>query len=304
MAITVAARALAKKFLKNKKLKKAINVTTEQTNKLKNVVKSGTDKVKSGASKVKDVYESGVKKETISSAKGKVLRATKKVKSAAKSTAAKATSATAAAAGVAAKKVQEKTKPIVDKAKEKGAKLKRKAERSFTNDTQIDDAGGGSFADLYGIPKSGQSGTFQNDILGGVLASKRAIKNNPKTAIAGAIGTAALTASMLKSSTPKESEYTVNRLRDGRFSTTFKDKNANAVFSAQQLTAKEIDDVRTRLAILDSIVLSNDPSKRKKEFIETATYLATKYKISNITGNNLSLIIPNVEGGVQRVKRT
>jgi hypothetical protein len=137
---------------------------------------------------------------------------------------------------------------------------------------------------------------MKDTVLGGVIGGTAG-------SVGALAGAAALTASMLKSSTPKESEYTVNRLRDGRFSTTFKDKNANAVFSAQQLTAKEIDDVRTKLAILDSIVLSNDPTKRKQEFIETATYLANKYKISNITGNNLSLIIPNVEGGVQRVKR-
>jgi DNA-binding Xre family transcriptional regulator len=41
MAITIAARTLAKKLLKNKKLKKAINVTTKQTTKLKNAAKSG-----------------------------------------------------------------------------------------------------------------------------------------------------------------------------------------------------------------------------------------------------------------------
>jgi hypothetical protein len=292
MAIGIAAKALAKKLLKNKSLKKAINVTTKQTSKLKEAVKVNTKKVKSGADKVKDVYESGVKKETIESAKGKVLRASKKVKSAAKSTVAKATSATAAAAGVVAKKVQEKAKPIVDKAKEKGAKLKRKAERSFTNDSLVDDDGSGNLADFYGIPKSGQSGTFQNDILGGVLASKRAIKNNPKTAIAGAIGTAALTASLLKSSTPKEAEYDIKRMNDGRFSTTFKDANANAVFSDKQLSSKETDQVRSYLAVLDSIILSDDPSKRRNQFLATLQVLKDQYGISNISGKNLSIMLP------------
>ena len=83
----------------------------------------------------------------------------------------------------------------------------------------------------------------------------------------------------------------------------FKDKNANVVFSAKQLNSKEVDDVRTQLAILDSIVLSDNPKARSKEFIQIATYLADEYKISNITGNNLSLIIPNVEGGVQTRRR-
>ncbi len=112
-----------------------------------------------------------------------------------------------------------------------------------------------------------------------------------------------LTASIIKSSTPKDSEYNISRLRDGRFSTQFKDKNANVVFSAKQLNSKEVDDVRTQLAILDSIVLSDNPKARRSEFIQVATYLADEYKISNITGNNLSLIIPNVEGGVQTRRR-
>ena len=112
-----------------------------------------------------------------------------------------------------------------------------------------------------------------------------------------------LTASIIKSSTPKDSEYNISRLRDGRFSTQFKDKNANVVFSAKQLNSKEVDDVRTQLAILDSIVLSDNPKTRRSEFIQVATYLADEYKISNITGNNLSLIIPNVEGGVQTRRR-
>jgi hypothetical protein len=118
-------------------------------------------------------------------------------------------------------------------------------------------------------------------------------------AVSALAATGALTASLIKSSTPKESEFNITRLRDGRYSTQFKDKNANAVFSAKQLSPKEIDDVRTQLAILDSIVLSDDPKSRSKQFVQIATYLADEYKISNITGNNLSLIIPNVEGGVQ-----
>lgn len=295
MNIAKSAVSGVRALLKKKGLKDAVDVTTKKA-------KAVTGKVKSGASKVKDVYESGVKKETIDRAKGKVLRASKKVKSAAKSTAAKATSATAAAAGVAVKKVQEKAKPIVDKAKEKGAKLKRKAERSFVNDSLVDDDGSGNLADFYGIPKSGQSGTFQNNILGGVLASKRAIKNNPKTAIAGAIGTAALTASLIKTNQPKESGYTVKRLSDGRFSTTFQDGNANAVFSSKQLSPKDIADVRKNVAVLDSIVLGDNISfLEKQEFMARLNYLSDKYGVNNITGKNLSVLIPVVGNAKEAV---
>jgi hypothetical protein len=118
-----------------------------------------------------------------------------------------------------------------------------------------------------------------------------------------AMGTAALTASLTKSNTKPEQEYNVTRMSDGRFSTTYRDKNANAVFSAKQLSEKEIDDVRTQLAVLDSILDSSDPKARSKEFKDTVMNLAKKYKISNITGKNLSVIIPNVEGGVQLRQR-
>lgn len=55
---------------------------------------------------------------------------------------------------------------------------------------------------------------------------------------------------------------------------------------------KAVDDVRTRIAILDSIVLSDDPQKRKDEFKEHSMYLANKYGIYNIQGKNLSLNVP------------
>ena len=119
---------------------------------------------------------------------------------------------------------------------------------------------------------------------------------------AGVAGLGLMAASFFKSNTSPEQLYETNRLADGRFSTTFSDKNKNVVFSAKQLSTKEVDDVRTRLAVLDSILESTDPSKRKKEFLWNVSELAEKYSISNITGKNLSIIIPNVEGGVQRRK--
>jgi len=296
----------AGKFLKDKG-KQAIRVSREAASKTKptlakakDVTTKATTQIKLGAKKAKDVYESGVKEETISSLKGKAKRATTKVKEKVQPVVEKTKEA--------ASKVKEKAQPIINRVKDKvtakTSTLKNKARRSFINDTQVDDFGGGNMADMFGIPKSGQGGTFQNDIVGGYLNVKGKIKANPKTSAAiGALAAGALTASIIKSSTPKDAEYNISRLRDGRFSTQFRDKNANVVFSAKQLNSKEVDDVRTQLAILDSIVLSDNPKARSKEFIQIATYLADEYKISNITGNNLSLIIPNVEGGVQTRRR-
>jgi hypothetical protein len=119
----------------------------------------------------------------------------------------------------------------------------------------------------------------------------------------GILAGGGITNSLVKANSKPEQEYNITRMSDGRFSTTYKDKNANAVFSAKQLSEKEIDEVRTQLAVLDSIIDSTDPKARSKEFKDTVMNLAKKYKISNITGKNLSVIIPNVEGGVQLRQR-
>ena len=136
-----------------------------------------------------------------------------------------------------------------------------------------------------------------NKATGGFISGKNI------AAVAGVAGALGLTQSIIKSNSSPEQEYTQERRSDGRFATTYKGKNANVVASAKQLSTKEIDDVRTRLAVLDSILESNDPKSRSKEFKETVAYLATKYQISNISGKQLSIIIPNIKGGVQTFKK-
>ena len=124
---------------------------------------------------------------------------------------------------------------------------------------------------------------------------------------AGVAGLGLMTASLFKSNTSPEQLYETSRLPDGRFSTKFSDANKNVVFSRKQLTPKEVDDVRTKLAILDSILESTDPSKRKNEFLNTAMYLGKTYGISNVSGKQLSLLMPTevYEGkSVRYTKRT
>ena len=111
-------------------------------------------------------------------------------------------------------------------------------------------------------------------------------------AVAGVAGALGLGQSLLKSNAKPEQEYTTKRLPDGRFSTTFGGNNANVVFASKQLSEKEINEVRTQLAVLDSIIDSSDPKSRRKEFTETVEMLSKKYGISNITGKNLSVLIP------------
>ena len=101
-----------------------------------------------------------------------------------------------------------------------------------------------------------------------------------------------ITNSLVKANSKPEQEYTTKRLPDGRFSTTFGGNNANVVFANKQLSEKQINEVRTQLAVLDSIIDSSDPKARSKEFTETVEMLSKKYGISNITGKNLSVLIP------------
>ena len=110
--------------------------------------------------------------------------------------------------------------------------------------------------------------------------------------LAGGVGTSMLASSLTKSNAKPEQEYTTKRLPDGRFSTTFGGSNANVVFANKQLSEKQINEVRTQLAVLDSIIDSSDPKARSKEFTETVEMLSKKYGISNITGKNLSVLIP------------
>jgi len=268
MAITVAAKALAKKLLKNKKLKKAINVTTEQTNKLKNAAKSGAAKV---------------------AASGAVTGAAAKASQAGKAAMAKAKPAVDKAKEVskqAVKATKEKAKPVLEKTKNVAKDTTTKASAAV---------GAGVAATKKAATKATAKVKSSNkdkiiDALGGPMS--KAEGAGMVVGAAGAIGLAGLTNSLLKSSTPKESEYDIKRMTDGRFSTTFKDANANAVFSDKQLSSKETDQVRSYLAVLDSIILSDDPRKRKNEFLATLQVLKDQYGISNISGKNLSIMLP------------
>jgi len=228
----------------------------------------------------------------------------------------------------AAKKVSEKTPESVKKAARTTAKVARKAGETAGDIGAATVVGGTAAALGAAAPlmaggavagqKIGQAARATRDFAKAKMGKKvkfrspekrmgEAFKDSARGAVAGVgagvLGAGALTASIIKSGTPKEAEYNVTRLRDGRFSTQFKDKNSNVVFSARQLSSEDTDKVRSYLAVLDSIVLSDNPQKRRNEFLATVQILADQYKISNVSGNNLSLIIPNVEGGVQVRRR-
>lgn len=107
------------------------------------------------------------------------------------------------------------------------------------------------------------------------------------------VGATALAASVTTANTPKESLYKQERMNDGTFSTTYQDPNKNKVVTTKQLSSKDTDAIRSYIAVLDSIVVSDNPNGRKNEFIAVLDQLSKKYGVSSIQGKNLSIMLPS-----------
>ena len=300
MAIIGAGLKLAKKLLKNKKLQKAINVTTTQTNKLKNAAKAGVSAAgkatvssagkaaKAGAKKVVSAGKAGAKK-ALKATTDAAKKASKVTGAAAAAGAAGAAKSAASATKAGAKKVVEKTMAGASSA---GTKLK-------------DVAGKASGATLGGMA-SGISGAAKSGVASVKAVANKGVDklivkavNNPFQAgmltqglidIPLTVGAVALTASMVKSSTPKESLYDVKKQPDGNFITSFNDPNKNKITSTSQLSSKEMGIVRGAIAGLDAILLSEDPRKERTMFNGYLSLLS-KYGVSSVNGKNLSVNI-------------
>ncbi len=117
---------------------------------------------------------------------------------------------------------------------------------------------------------------------------------------AAAVGTLGLAASVAASAMTPDKLYKQSKLPDGRFSTAFSDGGKNSVFSNTQLSSKQVDEVKAKLAMLEAIVTGNNPSGQRKEFLNTVVELATKYGVTNISGKNLSIQIPQANVLVQK----
>ena len=307
MAIIGAGLKLAKKLLKNKSLQKAINVTTTQSNKLKEVAKAGASKagaatvsaaksaVNSNAAKkatkiatkttrkaqvLADKVGSKIASKTPKSVK-KVLKAGEQVIQGGGAVGAVVGAGIGAGLGKAKGKALRATKDFMAKRKGKPTKLGGTADKNMGKEAR-------TFAQVEDTVDGAMTGADVGSFVAGGLMGYGAA-----AAITGGVS---LTASMIKSSAPKEAQYKQEKLPDGRFVTGYSDANKNSVYSQKQLSSKETDEVRSLVALLDSIILSEDPSKRRKEFTETAQLLGGKYGISHITGKNLSIMMPTVMG--------
>ena len=294
MAITIAARALAKKLLKNKKLKKAINVTTEQTNKLKNAAKSGAAKVAGTSATSAATATKNIAKKTVSKGKELGKKAVKKtVEGAKKASTVTAGAATGAVAGAAKKAgsaisarvpagVKETVRKAGVKTKDLGNKIRSDADIGATIAGRKAKAG---VAGAMGIGKkasqAGKNFAKAEPFMAG-MATQGAI-DIPLT-----VGAVALTASMVKSTTPKEALFDVKKEPDGSFKTSFNDANKNVIVSNEQLSSKEMGIVRGAISGLDTILLSEDPRKQRDMFNGYLTLLS-KYGVTSINGKNLSV---------------
>jgi len=273
-AVIRTAATAAKGLLKKKKLKeglkKAINVTSDKASALKSTVNKSVNKVK-------DVYQSGLSENDVSAIRKKVYKAQQKIKP-------------------TVDKAKEKIKPAVDKVKKTASNLKEKAKNSFLSDTQVDGMGGGNIADLLGIEKDFQAGTFQSDIRRalnktGISKVKNFIGRNPimSGAIAGSLGTSILASA-------EKSSYMYKKLPDGDIEIKLLGGNTKSRFVSPKHigSTKDIDDIRTNIAVLESIVTSDDPQKQKDRFRATVAYLNEKYGIHEITGKDLSIKLPKM----------
>ena len=285
MAIIGAGLKLAKKLLQNKSLQKAINVTTTQSNKLKEAAKAGASAAGkatvSGAGKATKAGAKKALKVTKAGAKKALKATTKAAKKASKVTGAAAVGAVGAGAKKVASTIASKVPESVRKA---GVKTKDLGNK-IISDVDIGATAIGRTAKSVGAKglASARKAAAKDPFQAGMVT--QGLIDIPLT-----VGAVALTASMVKSSTPKESLYDVKKQPDGKFMTSFNDPNKNKITSTSQLSSKEMGIVRGAIAGLDAILLSEDPRKERAMF---NNYLAmlSKYGVSSVNGKNLSVNI-------------
>jgi ElaB/YqjD/DUF883 family membrane-anchored ribosome-binding protein len=209
---------------------------------------------KTSALKTKAKEAASKAKPTLEKAKAKVKPAVKKVKSKTEGIKAKATSGMMG--------LKQKAKPTVDKVKEK-------------IQPSVD-----SIKEKVGPLATGIK-----------TKSKDFVNKNPMIsgAIAGTLATSILASSA-------KSSYVYKKLPDGDIEINLLgDKSKSKFISPKQLSSpKDIDDIRTNIAVLESIVTSDDPQSQKERFRQTVEYLNNKYGIHEITGKDLSIKLPKM----------
>lgn len=107
---------------------------------------------------------------------------------------------------------------------------------------------------------------------------------------ANILGAGALTASIMTSNNNPKSDYEMKRSGEG-FQLKFNDEGKNKILTGKALSQKQIDEVRSIITYMESIIVSDNPKARKKEFIAAMDQLSG-YGVNSVVGKNLMINMP------------
>lgn len=107
---------------------------------------------------------------------------------------------------------------------------------------------------------------------------------------AAILGAGALTASIMTSNNNPKSDYEMKRSGDG-FQLKFNDEGKNKILTGKSLSQKQVDEVRSIIAYMESIIVSDNPKARQKEFIAAMDQLSG-YGVNSVVGKNLMINMP------------
>lgn len=107
---------------------------------------------------------------------------------------------------------------------------------------------------------------------------------------ANILGAGALTASIMASNNNPKSDYEMKRSGDG-FQLKFNDEGKNKILTGKALSQKQVDEVRSIIAFMESIIVSDNPKARQKEFIAAMDQLSG-YGVNSVVGKNLMINMP------------
>lgn len=107
---------------------------------------------------------------------------------------------------------------------------------------------------------------------------------------ANILGAGALTASIMASNNNPKSDYEMKRSGDG-FQLKFNDEGKNKILTGKSLSQKQVDEVRSIIAFMESIIVSDNPKARQKEFIAAMDQLSG-YGVNSVVGKNLMINMP------------
>jgi len=260
-------------------IKKAKDVTTKAGTKIKlgakkisesKTAKTTVAKTKEGIAKAKDIG-SKTKDKIVAKTPEKIKKPLTKV--GAELAGIKA--GTTAVGEMLGRKAGTSTGKFIDK-------TKKTLEKKFGSAVDVMDEGANASANLIGGATMAGSkiGSKVGKTLGAIVGSPTA----------NILGAGALTASIMTSNNNPKSDYEMKRSGDG-FQLKFNDEGKNKILTGKALSQKQVDEVRSIIAYMESIIVSDNPKARQKEFIAAMDQLSG-YGVNSVVGKNLMINMP------------